>query len=219
MNIDKILLYISTGLIIISFVSYLFLIIFGRRKIVSKNDAFNVTKDIISEYNSINVIENSGYLTLYNIKRKVIKLASFCYYGKDLSSVSLSLMEASISVVDNNKNKYIDLFRYVFNNLKILYILPLLAVFINNSSFNMSDAKISIILISIFFIIAYMILDIKSQGCFWISNNLKKIKDISNNNREKIINFMNKLLLCDKLIIMGEIVIIVRNVLILLEII
>ena len=111
----EILLYFSSGLIILGYIYYLLVILLGRNSIISDNDGFDITKDIISEYNSINIIENSGYFTIYNIKRKVIKLATKCYYGKDLSSISLSLTEAGISVVDNKNNKYIDFFRIIFN--------------------------------------------------------------------------------------------------------
>ena len=102
-----IILYISSGMILFAYLGYFLLILINRNKIVSNSDGFDVTKDIISEYNSINIIETTGYFTVYNIKRKVIKLASKCYYGKDLSSMSLALNEAGISIVDNNKNKYL----------------------------------------------------------------------------------------------------------------
>ena len=190
----------------------------GRNKVVSKSDGFDITKDIIDEYNSINVIESNSYFTIYNIKRKVIKLATKSYYGKDLSSISLALMEAGISVVDNKKNKYIDIFRIIFSNLKILYIFSIIALFINSSSFYVSDAKVSIIFIVIFAFISYMLLDIRGQACYWVSENLKKIKDISKDNCLKIISFMNKLMLFDKLIYFGELIMIIRLVLIMLEV-
>ena len=214
----EILLYISSGLIIFGYIIYLFLILIGRNKIVSDSDGFDVTKDIISEYDSINIIENNGYFTVYNIKRKVIKLATKCYYGKDISSVSLSLIEAGISVVDNKKNKYIEFFRIIFNNLKLLYIFPVLALFINNSSFNVSDAKISVFILVIFAFISYVLIDIKSDGIYWVSNNLKKIKNVNKVNRDKIISFMNRLMLFDKFIYLGELVMVIRLVLIMLEI-
>ena len=157
---DIVLLYISSGLIIFSFISYFIMILIGRGRVVSKVDGFDVTKDIISEYNSINVIESKSYFTVYNINRKVIKLDTKCYYGKDLSSICLSLIEAGISVVDNKGNKYIDIFRKIFSNLKILYIFPIIAVFINNSSFNISDAKVSMIFILLFSVITYILIDI-----------------------------------------------------------
>lgn len=195
------------------------MIFIGRGKIVSKDSGFDVTKDIISEYDSINVIETSSYFTTYNLKRKVIRLDKKTYYGKDISAVSLSLMEAGISIVDNNNNnKYIDIFRHIFNNLKIMYIFPILALIINNSSFNISDSKVSIILILLFTFLTYIMIQIKSEACLLVDKNLGKIKGVSKDNHNKIINFMNRLVSFDKLIFFGEIIILVRLVLILLKI-
>ena len=214
----EILLYVSSGLIILGYVLYLFIILIGRSKIVSDSDGFDVTKDIISEYDSINIIENNGYFTVYNIKRKVIKLATKCYYGKDISSVSLALTEAGISVVDNKKNKYIDIFRVIFNNLKLLYIFPLIALFINNSSFSVNDAKVSIFIGLVLSFISYILIEIKNESIDWVSNNLKKIKNINKDNRNKIISYMNRLILFDKFIYFGELIMVIRLVLIMLEI-
>lgn len=215
---DVILLYVSSGLIIFSFISYFVMIMIGRNKIGSKVDGFDITKDIVSEYDSINVIESKSYFTVYNIKRKVIKLDTKCYYGKDLSSICLSLIEAGISVVDNNKNKYIDIFRNIFSNLKILYIFPIIAVIINNVSFNISDAKVSIIFIFLFSLISYILIDIKSQASMWISDNIKKIKGIDKDNRTRIVNYINKLILLDNFIFYGEFIMIIRFIFIILGI-
>lgn len=215
---DNILLYASMGFIIFGFIGYFILMLFGRIMIISKCDGFDVTKDIISEYNSINIIESKSYLTIYNLKRKVIKLATASYYGKDLCSISVSLMEAGISVVDNKQNKYIDVFRIIFSNLKMLYIFPILAIVISNSSFNVNDAKVGVIFVMIFSFISYILLDIRGQASYWVSENLKKIKDISKDNRIKVIGFMNKMVLCDKIIYFGELIMIIRFALIMLDI-
>lgn len=221
MNIgDKmldILMYISTGLILVSFVGYFLLILLGNKKITNSN-GFDITKDMISEYNSINVIESKNYFTIYNIKRKVIKLSTKCYYGNKLSDISLSLIEAGISIVDNKKNKYIDLFRKIFNNLKMLYIFPIIAILINNVTYTISDAKVSIIFIILFSVISYILIDIKNEAGIWISDNISRIKDISKENKDKIKNFINKLVLLDKFILIGEFIMIIRFVGILLEI-
>lgn len=214
----NILLYVSSGLIIVAFIGYLIMIMIGRNKIVSKVDGFDVTKDIVSEYNSINVIESKSYFTIYNIKRMVIKLDTKCYYGKDLSSICLSLIEAGISIVDNNKNKYIDIFRNIFSNLKILYIFPIIGLFINNSSFNISDAKVSIIFIFLFSVISYILINMKNQAFDWIKDNLKKIKGIDKDNRNKIVSFINNLILLDNFIFYGEFIMIMRLVFIILDI-
>ena len=213
-----IILYISSGMILFAYLGYFLLILINRNKIVSNSDGFDVTKDIISEYNSINIIETTGYFTVYNIKRKVIKLASKCYYGKDLSSMSLALNEAGISIVDNNKNKYINLFRTIFCNLKLLYIFPIIAIIINNSSFNINDAKVSLVFLVIFTFISYILITIKNDSVYWVSNNITKIKDINKDNRIKVINLMNKLIFLDKVIYFGEIIMIIRLTLILFEI-
>lgn len=212
------LIYISSGMILFSYLGYFLMILIGRSKIISKSNGFDITKDIISEYNSINIIENSGYFTIYNIKRKVIKLASKCYYGKDISSISLSLNEAGISVVDNNDNTYIKIFRNIFNNLKLLYIFPIISIVVSHSSFSINDAKVSIIIILLFAFIQYVLIDIKNNACYWVSNNIKKIKDISKDGRDKIIKFMNGLLMLDKIIYFGELIMVIRLVLILFEI-
>ena len=215
---SEIFLYTSMILVLGGYVLYFLLIFIGRMKDVGKCTGFDVTKDIISEYDSINVIENRGYFTIYNIKRRVIKIASSNYYGRDLSSISISLMEAGISIVDNNKNKYINLFRVVFSNLKILYVLPLIGLFISNSSFNVSDARISVIFMLVFAFISYILLEVKGYACEFVNKNIVKIRDISKDNEFKIINFMDKLLFCDKIIYFGELLMVVRMVLMMFDI-
>ena len=214
----EILLYVSIILVLGAYVLYFLLIFIGRMKNIDGCNGFDVTKDIISEYNSINVIENRGYFTIYNIKRKVIKIASTSYYGNDLSSLCLSLIEAGISIVDNKKNKYIDVLRSIVSNLKILYIFPLISLFISNSSFNVNDAKVSIIFMLFFVFISYVNLEIKDLSYNFVNDNIDKIKDLKKENVEKIISFIKKMLLCDRLIYFGELLMIVRLVFIMLEI-
>lgn len=213
----NILLYVSSGLILFSFIAYFLLILISNKKITNSN-GFDITKDIISEYNSINVIESKNYFTVYNIKRRVIRLNTKCYYGNSLSDITLSLIEAGISIIDDYKNKYINLFRQLVPNLKLLYIFPILSLFINHSTYNVSDARVSIIFIILFMIISYILYNIKYDACFCISNNIKKIKEISKDNHNRVIRFMNKILWLDKFIFFGEFIMILRSILILLEI-
>lgn len=219
MNISNILMYVSSGMVIFGFLLYFILILVGRNKIVSKGECYGEVKDIVSEFDIINMIETKGYFTVYNIKRKVIKLTSKCYYGKDLSSFGISLMEAGVSIVDKKKNKYIDFFRKIFDNLKILYIFAILAIFINHASFNVSDAKTSLIFMIVFTFISYVLLEIKENGCYYVQECLEKNKDISGENCQKISKFMNSLLWTDKLIYLGEILMIIRMILLMFEII
>lgn len=211
------LMLISNLLIIVSFVLYFVLIFVGKKIKVSNSTGFDITKDIISEYNSINIIESKNYFSVYNIKRKVIKLSNFCYYGKSISAIVLSLVEAGISFVDNNKNKYIDVFRKIFNNIKLLYIFPIFAIIINYVTYTVGDVKVSMGFMIIFAFISYIAVDIKSEVCEWIKDKIISVKDISEYNALKIVKMLEIFLWIDRFIFFGELIIIIRFVAILLE--
>ena len=203
----NILMYIANGLIIISFIGYFLLILMSRNKKITDSDGFNVTKDILNEFDSINIIENKSLFTIYNIKRKVIKIASKCYYGNSVSDIGIPLMKAGISAIDNNNNKYINIFRNIISNLKYLYILPIIAIGVNSITYNIGDARIGVVLLAIFSIISYMLIDIKSNASLWIASNIRKIKNID---VSKIMRFINNIILFDKLIFWGELIMIIR---------
>lgn len=215
---SEILLYISSGLIIISFIVYFILILLNKNKPITQNDGFNTIKDILHEYDSINIIENKGYFTIYNIKRRVVRLASKNYYGNSLSDISIALIEASISAIDNYKNKNINFFRNIIPNLKCLYILPIISLLINHMTYNLSDAKVSIGIIGLFVVAEYLFITIKNEATEWTNHNLKKIKDISKENQQKVLNFINNINLLDKIIFLAELSMIIRYVAIILEI-
>ena len=210
----NILMYVSTVLMLFSFVGYFLMLMFGKKKVTNVN-GFDITKDIISEYDSINVIEANSYFTIYNLKRRVIKLSSKSYYGNCISDISLALIEAGISILDDGKNKFINLFRNIFNNLKILYIFPILALCINCVTYTISDAKVSMLVVGLFLLILYILVDIKNKVYIWISTNISKINSINKQNSISIINFINKLFLFDKLILFSMFLMILRFIIML----
>ena len=213
--IVQILLYIANGLIVLGFLGYIIMIFVNRKTIIDGKDGFNITKDILEEYDSINIIENKSVFTIYNIKRKVIKIASRCYYGNSVSDIAIPLMESGISGVDNKQNKYLNLFRKIISNLKYLYVLPIISIILNSITYNLGDARIGLFIVAIFSIISYMLIDIKTNAYLWLEENIKKIKNI---NYDKVLNFINKIIIFDKLIFFGELIMIIRFVAILLEI-
>lgn len=207
------LIYISNGLIIIGFFLYLLLILCSNKKITN-SDGFNVTKDILNEYNSINIIENKSIITVYNIRRKVIKIASKCYYGNKVSDIGVPLMEAGISIVDDKKNNFISFVSKLRPNLKFLYILPIIAV-IFNSVASIGDAKLGLVITCIFIIISYMLINVKMEAVNLISDKLNKV--IDKNDSIFVIKFLNRIILCDKLVFIGELVMVIRFVAMLLK--
>ena len=208
--------YIVMGFILGGYLYYI-LIVLGNRNKISEESSFNIIKDLIHNYNSINVILNEGIFTIYNIKRRVIKLSNKCYYGKSLSDVGISLIEAGISVIDNNKDREINFFRRFFSNLKWLYVIPLVVIFIISEINTTEDGVILgfLIFISIYFM--YMFINIKNKAYNWIVMNIDRIKQINKKDQMKVINFINKMMLCDKFIFWGELVGFLKVVMILLN--
>lgn len=213
----EILKYISSGLIIIPFICYLLNILINKGKKISDDDGFNITKDIIQEYDMINIIEEKGIDSNYNLKRGVIKLSSKCYYGNDLSHICIGLMEAGISVIDRKGNKYINIFKKIVSNLKILYIFPIVTVIINLITYTKGDAKIGLILVIISTLVIYMINSIVMDANDWVCNNIKKVKSVDNDGKDKIISYLNNIVNLNKIIFLGELISIITMVAILID--
>lgn len=213
----KYLEYITNGLIILALISYILIVFLNRKKKITDSTAFDITKDILSDYDHINIIENKSIFTVYNIKRRVIKLASKCYYGNTIGDIGVSLIEAGISAIDNYKNKFINFLRSIIPNLKLLYLLPILAIGINMMTYNVSDAKVSIVFIILFSMLQYFLIDIKSNAIVWIYDNIKIVKEVNKDSKEKILKFINNIILIDKIIFISELLIIVRCVAIILN--
>ena len=213
----KYLEYITNGLIILALISYILIVFLNKKKKITDSTGFDITKDILSDYDHINIIENKSIFTVYNIKRRVIKLASKCYYGNTISDIGISLIEAGISAIDNYKNKFINFLRSIISNLKLLYLLPILAIGINMMTYNVSDAKVSIVFIILFSMLQYFLIDIKGNAIIWIYNNIKIVKEVNKDSKEKILKFINNIILIDKIIFISELLIIVRCVAIILN--
>ena len=206
-----ILMYIANGLIIIAFLWYILLVLLNNKKITDST-GFNITKDILSEYDSINIVENKGIFTFYNLRRKVIKIASKRYYGNSLSDVAIPLMEAGISATGN---KYLDILSKVISSLKKIYVLPIIMLILNESTYNLGDARIAIPLVIICAFVSYITIDIKNNAYLWLEEHInKKIKI----DKAMVLKYINQIIMVDKLIFFGELVMIIRFVAIILGI-
>ena len=213
----EILKYISSGLIIIPFICYLLNILINKSKKISDDDGFNITKDIIQEYDMINIIENTGIVSYYNPRRGVIKLSSKSYYGSDLGHISIGLMEAGISVIDRKGNKFINIFKKIVSNLKILYIFPIVTVIVNFITYTKGDARIGLVIVLISGIISYMINSIVISANDWVCNNIKKIKSVDKDGKDKIISYLNNIVNLNKIMFLGELISIITMVAILID--
>ena len=213
-----ILKIISILFIVIPFIYYFFNIIINNKKKISEDDGFNITKDIIQEYDMINIIENTGIVSYYNLRRGVIKLSSKCYYGNDLGYICIGLMEASLSVIDKKGNKYINIFKKIINNLKILYIFPLITVIVNFITYTKGDARIGLVIVLISTIMVYIVNNIVMEASRWVCDNINNVKNINQDGKDKIINYFNKIINLNRIIFIGELVSIIMMVAILIQI-
>ena len=204
-------MYVANGLIIIAFLWYLILVLMNNKKITD-SDGFNTTKDILSEYDSINIIENKSIFTVYNLKRKVIKIASKRYYGNGLSDIAIPLMEAGISA---SNHKSLDMLSKILSNLKKLYVLPIIIIFINSVTYNLGDARLAIPLVTICALASYLLIEIKTDAYFWLEKKINKKLKID---KERVLKYIKQLITIDKLIFFGELIMIIRFVAIILGI-
>lgn len=198
---DNLFLYISSFITLSGFILYFVLILFNKKEI-SKVSGLDVICEILNDFTGINVLLNKGKFTYYDIKRKVVKLNSNCYYGKNLDSIGVGLIETGMLINDKRGNKIIDICRNVIPTLKILYVLPIIAIIINHMTYNVADSVLSLFVLLVFAVVCYIMIDFKT----WVLNYYLKKSFI---NRE-IINFIRYVLYCDWLFLIGEAMMIFR---------
>jgi len=208
------LLYVATGFIIFSYIFYLILIFIGRMKKISDSTGFDVAKNVLDEYGRINIIEGNYSFSFYNLRRRVIKLSRNDYYGNNLSSMALSLFQAGISICEN---KFIDFFKKIFPTLKVIELFGVISLILNYISTSVSDAKIGIFIMGIIVVVRYFYIEILCNSYNFILDKKNKIKEIERNNMGKLLSFIDKIIICNRLQFIGELIILIRFVMILLN--
>lgn len=206
---NTVLLYVSSFIILLGFILYLVLI-FINKKEISKVPGLDIITEILNDFSGINVLLSKSKFSYYDIKRKVVKLNSNSYYGNNLDDISIGLIEAGILVNHKRGNKIIEFFSKFIPTLKLLYILPIIAILINFLTYNSFDAFVSLIFLLAFAVVAYILIDIKT----WVLNFYSKKSSLN----KKIVEFIKYVLYLDWIILIGELVMIFRFIFILLNI-
>lgn len=206
----NVLLYLSTGLIIFVFIFYMLLVLFSKNNDLD-NTGFDISNELLSSYDGIKIIFSKGLFSYYDIKRKIIKLNQKCYYGKSISDISISLIETGSFISDSKGNKFIELCRKIIPSLKILYILPIVSVFISCSTYSINDSKLSMFIILLFVILHFSIINLKKETQDLILEQKIELKN-------KIMSFVKLLISLDYLILFGYILMMFRFVMIIFNI-
>lgn len=204
-----VLLYVSSFIIIMGFIIYLIMILNGKKDF-SNVPGMDITTEMLNDFSGINVVLTKGKFTYYDIKRKVVKLNSNCYYGKNLDNVAVSLIEAGILVNHRRGNKIIDIFKNIIPTLKLLYILPIVAIVVNFMTYNSVDGLFSLIVLLAFATLQYFNIDIKT----WVLGFYSKKSSVN----KDVLKFIKSVMYLDWLILIGELVMIFRFIFILLNI-
>ena len=192
------------------------LYLLSNSKKISNSNGFDTTKDMISEYDKINIIEGYKNISLYNIRRKVIKLSTRDYYGCDVRAISFSMIEAGISIQDNDKNKFINISSKIIPTLKLFELIGIIILIINEVSSTVSDSKIGIAMMILILILEYFYIDILTGSYNFCFDRINRIKGIKNEDKNRIIKFINNKILVNRIQFISGIIIIIRFVAIIL---
>ena len=121
-------------------------------------------------------------------------------------------MEAGISA---SNHKSLDMLSKILSNLKKIYVLPIIIIFINSVTYNLGDARLAIPLVTICALASYLLISIKNDAYSWLDEHINKKVKID---KEKVLKFINQIIMIDKLIFFGELIMIIRFVAIILGI-
>ena len=134
--------------------------------------------DLLKENPNINVIKNnSQFFSKYNIKRKIVKLSNNTY---DSSSYFSNAVASLLSGYELTKNKALSYLSYVFNELKVISLMPVIVITLSILVTNAIDAKIYILASIIVLIYQYIINNITMEATQKVNSSDNKLNNILN---------------------------------------
>lgn len=155
---------IGIFLIIIVIVGLIMFYIFQSIKKYSKNilkketSGFEIANDIIEKNNKKNyIVENKGFLSdMYDYDRNIIKLNERNFNDKSITSACIAAFYATIAINNNYlnfRNRFEKIIKYT---VLIMYVLFVLAIFINDYRVLMMSFVFEIIIVIYYLYITYM---------------------------------------------------------------
>lgn len=166
--------------ILLSIILYL---MFFITYVATKDQKFKKTAqetviDLLKENPNINVIKNNSKLfSKYNIKRKIVKLSSNTY---DSNSYFSNAVASLLSGYELSKNKALTYLSYVFNELKVISLMPVIVIILSILVTNAIDAKIYILASIIVLIYQYIINNITMEATQKVNSSDNKLNNTLN---------------------------------------
>ncbi len=175
--LEQVLLGVGIILDIILYLMFFITYINNNNQKYSKT-AQETVIDLLKENPNINVIKNnSQFFSKYNIKRKIVKLSNNTY---DSSSYFSNAVASLLSGYELTKNKALSYLSYVFNELKVISLMPVIVIILSILVTNAIDAKIYILASIIVLIYQYIINNITMEATQKVNSSDNKLNNILN---------------------------------------
>lgn len=172
--ISNMLLIISIGLVIISYLFILINYFIYKKKLIEDYSGFDIAKEITDNYDSINIVSSSDVIfSEYDIKRNVIRMNSKNYDGKSIFDIAVGAILAGYSLVNQNNNNYFK-FSFVVRRIGYLGFVSLIGVVLSSFISNIGDAKIGLVVFGILLVYQYMRYQISVLSNEFIRDSVKK---------------------------------------------
>lgn len=173
---------------------------------------FDVSKEVTSNYDTINIISSSNIIVSeYDVRRNIIRLNAKNYDGDTYNDILISALLAGYSVV-NGMNSSLFKFSFIFKKIRCISLGPLLMIFMSYFVRSIGDAKVGMVLFLVFLVYQYMRYLIIISAADIIKNNL------SEEIYSKIELSLEKNIIFNKVFFIASLVMILRMVVIILEI-
>lgn len=177
---------------------------------------FDLAKELTSNYDEINIVESKEiYASRYHVKRRIIRLTPRDYSNTDMYTLAITSQLSGYSLIDIERNKYLNFVGMFMKNITVLSKLPCLALIISLLTNTSGDAKIGIMLLGIILVYQYLMIQINHDANELVKYNLDRIEQLD---KQDFIKIMNHFLSFYTISFVITLILIIREVLIILNI-
>lgn len=214
--ISNILLLISLILILVAYLRIILNYLTFKNIKIKNITGFDLAKELTSNYDEINIVEaKDKIISKYNLKRNVIRLTEKDYSNNDIFTLNKSSFLSGYSLLNINKDKYLNTLKSILPNMAYLNISAPIALLISLFTNTKGDAKIAIILLLIILIYQYIINTININSREETKSQLTKI--LKKEDYTKLEKIQNTYLSLNKISFITTLILLLRIVLIIIK--
>lgn len=146
---------LGIGLVLVVFLyGSLFVCYVVNRKSDEKDTGSSLVLKFLGDGN-INLIECKEYaFSKYNVKRKMVKLASNTYNGNGYFYLAVGSLLAGYSLINN---KFLNFIGNIFKEVRVISFSPVLVMVFSCISRNVGDCRLCLVLLGVIAVYQYML--------------------------------------------------------------